>query len=409
MPAFILYVSSFTLHASRFMVNFKIFSVSEYTEYLNETLYPLDAVVEGEISEYKVNQQKWVFFKIKDENSVLDCFGVIFKLKFPLEDGMRVRLYGRPKIYPKSGKLSITVDWVEPSGEGALKRAFELLKKELEKEGLFAQGRKRKIPRFPRRIGLITSRESAAYEDFLKILRHRFGGIEIYLHHAQVQGMDAIESISAAFSYFNEHQKELDLDLIALVRGGGAAEDLAAFNSREVAYAIFGSAVPVVSGVGHEPDVTIADFVADVRASTPSNAAELIAPDKRMVLRECATMESRLIASMTASHEDASQTIADFMVHLDTFVAQKLHRLESVVAKFGFHLKFFRERVIMQKSKIEHFARLIRSMSPHAVLARGYAIVKKKGAVVASVKLLQSKDIVSVEMQDGSFQAEVVS
>ncbi|OGD32019.1 exodeoxyribonuclease VII large subunit [Candidatus Azambacteria bacterium RIFCSPHIGHO2_02_FULL_52_12] len=390
------------------MVNFKIFSVSEYTEYLNEALYPLDAVVEGEISEYKVNQQKWVFFKIKDENSVLDCFGVIFKLKFPLEDGMRVRLYGRPKIYPKSGKLSITVDWVEPSGEGALKRAFELLKKELEKEGLFAQGRKRAIPRFPRRIGLITSRESAAYEDFLKILRHRFCGIEIYLYHAQVQGMDAIESITRAFSYFNEQQKELRLDCIALVRGGGAVEDLAAFNSREVAYAIFGSGVPVVSGVGHEPDVTIADFVADVRASTPSNAAELIAPDKQGVLGEIEVMEERFSGAMASLHNDAAQTIADFMVHLDTFIAHKVHALSSAVAAFGFHLKFFQERVIMQKSKIEHFARLIKSMSPHAVLARGYAIVKKKGAVVASVRLLQPKNIISVEMQDGAFQAEVL-
>lgn len=390
------------------MVNFKIFSVSEYTEYLNESLAPLDAVVEGEISEYKVNQQKWVFFKIKDENSVLDCFGVIFKLKFPLEDGMRVRLYGRPKIYSKTGKLSITVDWVEPSGEGALKRAFELLKKELEKEGLFAVARKREIPRFPRRIGLITSRESAAYEDFLKILRHRFGGIEIYLQHVQVQGAESIESISTAFSYFNDHQKELNLDLVALVRGGGAAEDLAAFNSREVAYAIFGSVVPVVCGVGHEPDVTIADFVADVRASTPSNAAELIAPDKQMIVQECATMEARLNASMTALHEDASRTISGFMVHLDTFVVQKVHALESVASSFLFHLKFFQERVIMQKSKIEHSMRLIRTMSPSAVLARGYAIVKKKGTVVSSIKGIKTQDVICVQLADGSLDAEVL-
>src|SRR3990167_8618344 len=157
------------------MINLKVFSVSEYVGYLNEALAERDAVVEGEVSEYRVNQGKWIFFKIKDENAVLDCFGVIFKLKFPLEDGMRVRLYGRPKIYPKSGKLSITVDWVEPSGEGALKRAFELLKKELEKEGLFAQGRDSAVSAKDRayhvaRIGRVRgfSENSAA-----SVLRHR--------------------------------------------------------------------------------------------------------------------------------------------------------------------------------------------------------------------------------------------
>ena len=127
------------------MINLKIFSVSEYVGYLNESLAERDAVVEGEVSEYRVNQGKWIFFKIKDENAVLDCFGVVFKLKFPLEDGMRVRLYGRPSIYAKSGKFSITVEWVEPVGAGALKRAFELLKAELEKEGLFARERKEKM------------------------------------------------------------------------------------------------------------------------------------------------------------------------------------------------------------------------------------------------------------------------
>ena len=158
-------------------MNLKVFSVSEYVEHLNESLAERDAVVEGEISEYKVNQGKWVFFKIKDEESTLECFGIVFKLKFPLEDGMRVRLYGRPKIYSKTGKFSINVEWVEPAGEGALKRAFELLKKELEKEGLFAPERKRPIPKFPKRIGLIASRESAAYGDFVKVLKHRFCGI----------------------------------------------------------------------------------------------------------------------------------------------------------------------------------------------------------------------------------------
>ncbi|MBI1754757.1 exodeoxyribonuclease VII large subunit [Candidatus Azambacteria bacterium] len=214
------------------MTNLKIFSVAEYVAYLNEALSERDAVVEGEISEYKINQSKWIFFKVKDEEATLECFSTVFKLRLPLEDGMRVRVYGRPGIYAKSGKFSMTVEWAEPAGEGALKRSFELLKAELEKEGLFAAARKRPLPRFPKKIALVASKESAAYGDFTKILKQRFGGLEVFLYHVQVQGGEAIADIQKAFSYFNAHHKELGIEAVALVRGGGSLEDLAAFNSR---------------------------------------------------------------------------------------------------------------------------------------------------------------------------------
>lgn len=390
------------------MTNLKIFSVSEYVGYLNESLYERDAVVEGEISEYKVNQQKWVFFKVKDEEATLECFGIIFKLKFPLEDGMRVRLYGRPRIYPKTGKFSINVEWVEPAGEGALKRAFELLKKELEKEGLFAVERKRPIPKFPKRIGLITSKESAAYGDFIKVLRHRFGGIEIYLYHTQVQGSEAITSIVLAFEYFNEKRKELGLDLIALIRGGGSIEDLAAFNSKEVSYAIFGSLVPVISGIGHEQDVTIADFVADVRASTPSNAAELIVPQREDVSNSIDYMTGKIVSEMDGLHGGHLTRVDDFLSSLDGFVAAKADRLRLITEKLALNLKFFEERIIMQKSKIENFIRLMQSFSPKAVLERGYAIVEKKGHVISSARDLKARDIIGVTFKDGEVGAEVI-
>lgn len=389
-------------------MNLKIFSVSEYVEYLNESLAERDAVVEGEISEYKVNQGKWVFFKIKDEESTLECFGIVFKLKFPLEDGMRVRLYGRPRIYSKTGRFSINIEWVEPAGEGALKRAFELLKKELEKEGLFAPERKRPIPKLPKRIGLIASRESAAYGDFVKVLKHRFGGIEIYLYHVQVQGGEAIPSIVSAFEHFNEKQKELGLDLIALIRGGGALEDLAAFNSREVAYAIFGSLAPVVCGVGHEQDVTIADFVADLRASTPSNAAEIIAPQREDVLNSINNMAGAISSEMDNIHSEHLARTDDFLSALDNFISAKMERLMMTTEKLALNLKFFEERIIMQKSKVESFVRLMRSFSPQAVLERGYAIVKKKGHVVSSARDLKALDIIGITLRDGDIEAEVI-
>lgn len=390
------------------MKGLKIFSVSEYVKRLNALLYEHDAVVEGEVSEYRVNQQKWIFFKIKDEDAVLECFSTVFRIRTPLEDGMRVRVYGRPGIYAKSGKLSMNVEWAEPAGEGALKRAFELLKTELEKEGLFAQGRKRALPSIPKTIGLIASRESAAYGDFLKVLGQRFGGLTVYVMHVQVQGAEAVQNIADAFAYLNAHQKELELDCIALIRGGGSLEDLAAFNSREVAYAVFGSAVPVVVGVGHEQDVSIADFVADLRASTPSNAAELMVPHRTDIARFVDAMASTMTYQMDALHAQARTSIDDAVSALDGVVTERIHEIDRMQERIFLRLNFFHERTIMHQSKIDGLVRLMRSFSPQAVLERGYAIVKKGNEVVSSIKKLQAGDAIGVELKDGAFDAKVV-
>lgn len=390
------------------MKGLKIFSVSEYVERLNALLYEHDAVVEGEVSEYRVNQQKWIFFKIKDENAVLECFSTVFRIRAPLEDGMRVRVYGKPGIYAKSGKLSMNVEWAEPAGEGALKRAFELLKMELEKEGLFAAGRKRPMPALPQTIGLIASRESAAYGDFLKVLGQRFGGLTVYVMHVQVQGTEAVKNIADAFAYFNAHQKELGLECIALIRGGGSLEDLAAFNSREVAYAVFRSAVPVVSGVGHEQDVTIADFVADLRASTPSNAAELMVPHRADIVRFIDVMAGTITYQMDAFHGDARMRIDDAVAALDGVMTEKTHAIDRMQERMSLRLNFFHERTIMHQSKIDALVRLMQSFNPREVLQRGYAIVKKGGGVVSSIKKLRAGDTVGIELKDGAFDAEVL-
>src|SRR3989344_3282465 len=220
----------------------RVFTVSEFIDHINALVATDVHAVEGEISGFNLSQGRWVFFDLKDEKveSKVGCFMMAFKLKTPLEDGMKVRVIGTPKVHEKSGQFRITVEQVELVGEGALKRAFELLKKKLAGEGLFADERKRPIPRFPERIGVIASRESAAFGDF---------------------------------KYFQTAKPRPDV--LVLMRGAGSLEDLQAFNSEEVAYAIFGSKIPVVVGVGHERDESIADYVADLRASTPSNAAEL--------------------------------------------------------------------------------------------------------------------------------------
>ena len=390
------------------MKGLKIFSVSEYVERLNALLYEQDAVVEGEVSEYRVNQQKWIFFKIKDESAVLECFSTVFRIRAPLEEGMRVRVYGRPGIYAKSGKLSMNVEWAEPAGEGAFKRAFELLKAELEKEGLFAQGRKRFLPSIPKAIGLIASRESAAYGDFLKVLGQRFGGLTVYVIHVQVQGAEAVSNIADAFAYFNAHQKELGLDCIALIRGGGSLEDLAAFNSREVAYAVFGSLVPVVVGVGHEQDVSIADFVADLRASTPSNAAELMVPNRTEIARFVDAMVNTMTYQMDALQSDARTSIDDAVGALDEVVMERSHEIDRMQERMFLRLNFFHELIIMHQSKIDGLVRLMRSFSPHGVLGRGYAIVKKGNEVVSSIKKLRAGDAIGIELKDGTLDAKII-
>src|SRR3989339_1221730 len=276
-------------------------SVAEYLKLVNDTLrlIPSDQVViEGEVSDFRVAQGKWVSFDLKDEQAqaVLKCFMTTWQLKVAIEDGMRVQVKGHPNVYERFGTFKLNVEALEPVGEGALRRAYELLKRKLETEGLFDVSRKRELPRFPERIGLITSRDAAAYGDFLRILNNRWGGVKILHAHVHVQGREAVGEIVGAFEYFNRLDDRPDV--LVLTRGGGGLEDLHAFNDEQVARAIYASKIPVVVAVGHERDESLADFVADVRASTPSNAAERVVPSRSDISYELETltghMESRL-------------------------------------------------------------------------------------------------------------------
>ncbi len=411
-------------------MQFKVFSPTEYLEFLNEGLKDFSAVVEGEVSEYRISQNKWIFFKIKDEYSTIECFAVKFQVKIPpIEDGMKVRLFGIPRIYPKSGRFSLYVQWLEATGEGSLQKAFELLKAELQKEGLFLVDRKREIPKFPKRIGLITSKESAAYKDFIKVLKERFGGIEIYLYDVAVQGESSITEIVEVFDYFNKNQKKLNLDLIVLTRGGGSLEDLQSFNSKEVAYAVFSSLVPVVCGVGHERDVSIADLVADKRASTPSNAAELISPQRNDLILHINNLSSKIEGMLKEILQEKREGISSQVFILNGFLTEKIEafklareRLINAFSaffqnkKFQFEkaksmldlcLKKLNERFIIQKSKLDSFLRLIESYNPKSVLKRGYSIVQSKKGIVSSVKNVKKGDEINILLKDGSLNSKV--
>lgn len=385
-------------------------TVSQFIDSLNqafaEAIFPYGVHIEGEVVQYKVSQGKWIWFDLKDETGLVSCFATVWQVKQPLEDGMKVRVRGLPKLYPKNGRFSITVDRVEMVGEGALRRAFELLKKKLEADGLFATGRKRALPHFPERVGLIASTESAAYSDFLRILGNRWGGVQVHAAHVQVQGQSAVSDIVGAFSYFNRHP---DLaEVIVLTRGGGSLEDLHAFNSEEVARAIFASKVPVIVGVGHERDESLADYVADVRASTPSNAAERLVPDRRDI-------ERRLEAFVRTMDGGLAREIAHYehqlSVHenqLQDHVRSARAEFDAVMSDFERCLLGFDARVQRMVGAVERDERLLKSFDPRGVLRRGYAIVRgADGNILRDADAVDRGEVIAVQLSKGSLGATV--
>lgn len=409
----------------------RVVSVSEFLASVNiafEETYPMGAVIEGEVVEYRVSQGKWIWFSLKDETGLLSCFATIWQLKTPLEDGMQVRVHGMPKIHNKSGRFSLTVDRAEPVGEGALQRAFQLLKKKLEAEGVFAPERKRSIPTFPERIGLIASTESAAYTDFLRILGNRWGGVEVKSAHVQVQGVRAVEDIVGAFAWFNAHPDEVDV--IVLTRGGGSLEDLHAFNSEEVARAVFSSKVPVVVGVGHERDESLADYAADVRASTPSNAAEMLVPAREHIARRLDAMVAAMESSVEGELSSLEHRLHALEERLTSRFRDERDRFDAVVDALRGHfaewqaeisgygarierssgLLFarFEGQVHRMKDGVDRSLRLLKSLDPQAVLKRGYGIVRgPDGRILRDASKVDSGEQVHVQLHAGALDATV--
>lgn len=359
--------------------------VSEALELINQTLdqaFPF-ILIEGEVASFKVNQGKFAFFDIKDSAGSLGCFMMAFQLKFPLEDGMKVRILAQPKI-TQWGKFSLTVREVMPVGEGSLKKAFELLKAKLEAEGLFDDSRKRALPKIPKRIGVVSSSQAAGYTDFIKILNNRWGGLEIVLVDVPVQGLEAPGQIIGALNYLNELSEPLDL--IAVLRGGGSADDLSAFNHEGLVRTVAASRTPVIVGVGHEVDTSLCDLAADVRAATPSNAAEIIVPDKHQILQNVArtvrTAENGINTAIKVFELDTADTV------------ERIHGAaqQAVTAKLE-TLKLMRQTLTQ--------------LNPQTVLKRGYSLVKHKGRVISKTTDVTIGDTLNIQVSDGEIGATV--
>jgi exodeoxyribonuclease VII large subunit len=388
-----------------------ILHVADYLALLNEVLHDRvpsnEIVIEGEISDYRVAQQKWVSFDLKDEKAeaVLKCFATTWQITTPIEDGMRVHVTGFPKMYERFGTLKLNVQTVEPIGEGALKRAYDLLKKKLEAEGLFDVSRKRTLSRFPKKIGLITSRDAAAYGDFLRIVNNRWGGIEIEHAHVHVQGREAVGEILGAFQYFNALPAEDRPDAIVLTRGGGGLEDLHAFNDEQVARAVYQSVIPVVVAVGHERDESLCDYVADVRASTPSNAAERVVPSRADVKYELDMMLQRheqQLQFVMDEYRTAADKVATIVGHI---LERERTRLITMHNRLSDRVETWLPTI---RESIESSARMLRQVDPTRILARGYAIVRAGGTVIRDASSLAIGTEIGIQLGTGNVDAEVL-
>jgi exodeoxyribonuclease VII large subunit len=388
-----------------------VLHVGDYLALLNEVLHdriPSNQIlIEGEVSDYRVAQQKWVSFDLKDEKAeaVLKCFATVWQITTPIEDGMRVHVKGFPKMYERFGTLKLNVQSIEPIGEGALKRAYDLLKKKLEAEGLFDVSRKRTLPRFPKKIGLITSRDAAAYGDFLRIVNNRWGGIEIEHAHVHVQGREAVSEILSALSAFSALSAADRPDAIVLTRGGGGLEDLHAFNDEQVARAVYQSLIPVVVAVGHERDESLADYVADVRASTPSNAAERVVPsraDVRYELDMMLTHNEQRLQFVMDEYRTASEKIATRVGHI---LARERERLVAMRLRLNDRVEGWLPTL---RDSIESSARMLRQVDPTRILARGYAIVRVGGTVVQDASSLAIGTEIGIQLGTGNIDAEVL-
>lgn len=329
-------------------------SVSDFIASTNQTLeyaYPL-IEVEGEVASFKINQGKFVFFDIKDDGGSIGCFMMVFQLRVPIEDGMKVVVTATPKL-TQWGKFSLTVKAIRPSGEGSIKKSFELLRKKLEHEGLFATDRKRILPKIPQRVAVISSNQAAGYADFIKILNDRWGGLSVDVASVQVQGEAAPDQIIRALNYFNT-QEEL-ADVIVLIRGGGSADDLSAFNDEKLVRAVASSRTPVLTGIGHEVDTSLCDLAADVRAATPSNAAQILVPDRHDVIRSMRLQVGACVPRVI-------NTIDGLKARIDGTV-------EDAVEKVEYEYHRYREHLI-------HMRHVLSQLDPAKVLERGYALVR---------------------------------
>ena len=366
-------------------MNDTVLDVSTAAALINQTLdyaYPTVTIV-GEISSFKISKGYLVYADIKDDMSSLALFGTVSQITTPIEDGMMVELVAKPRLHHKFGfKLNIVS--IKPVGKGSIKKSKDLLREKLEKEGLFAPERKRYIDPVPTSVGLITSVDSAAYADFTKILNERWIEVDVYAYDVSVQGDKSAESIVSALKYFSESVSPPDVAVV--IRGGGSEDDLASFSDERVVRAVSASRVPTAVAIGHEVDVALAELAADMRASTPSNAAELLFPDKK----------------------DEQKTLEFKLQHLENLIKSSVDEPLAELKDSMIRLEDYAENFLVQKqNELEMASSMLNNFHPKNALSRGYALVSSGSKIVTSASNLKKGSELELLMSDGQIITEV--
>lgn len=385
--------------------------VNNYVKKLVENDFILKNLnVKGEISNLKFHSSGHIYFSLKDENSKVNC--IMFKnnavnLDFRLEEGMKVEIKARLGVYHKEGTYQLYCENIKKAGIGELFEEFHKLKKELSEEGIFDQKYKRALPKFPKRIGIITARTGAAVRDIINVIQRRNKSLDIILYPAKVQGENAADSIIEGIRYFNN---EKSVDVIILGRGGGSIEELWAFNNRDLAYEIFNSRIPTVSAVGHEVDFTISDFVSDMRAPTPSAAGELVSPSLQEMINDLVNKKEFLHRAIDRKFLNAKKDVD--LLHKGLKGNNPKHIIEKRIKEVNSleeKLNFLGKRKI-DKAKDELIAlnSILQTLNPLNTLERGYSVIMdKEDKVINKVSELKKNDMVKVIMKDGSVNIDI--
>lgn len=391
----------------------RVYSISEINTYIRQKFEAdinlQDLWLEGEISNWKQAASGHIYFTLKDRQASIRC--VIWRsqvaqlLYQPQREGEAILAHGRISVYEAGGNYQFYLDTLEPAGQGALHAQFERIKARLAAEGLFEPGLKRALPQFPQRIGIVTSPDAAALRDILNVLRRRYPVAQIILAPTQVQGEMAPPQIIKALEAIVQQRVEV----IILARGGGSLEDLWAFNDEGVARAIAACPIPIVAGVGHETDFTIADFVADVRAPTPSAAAELISPDQ-------VELKARLNDFRVSLVEQAQRRVTEARGRLQQMEwalehlspqAQINNYRQHIDSLLGIASRVVAHRLALQRQRVETLLSQLSALNPDSTLARGYAIVQKEQTVITHPEQVISGDEVTIKVKGGAFEATV--
>lgn len=394
-------------------MNRNVISVSELNNYIKRLLendqFLKNIYVRGEISNYKYHSSGHMYFSLKDADSKIKC--IMFRsynstLKFRPEDGMNVILRGSISLYERDGQYQFYCNKMEPDGIGSLYLAYEQLKEKLKLEGLFENDLKKRIPEVPTRIGVATSPTGSVIKDIINVATSRYNKVNILLYPVKVQGEGAAESIIEGIEYFNSRE---DIDVIILGRGGGSIEELWAFNSENLAYAIRNSKIPVVSAVGHETDFTISDFAADLRASTPSHAAELCTPSYNILKFRIGSQKNILEKEIDNFIKSARHRVEIERNNIERYsprnrIENQIQYLDNLYNKLIYNIDYIvrtkKNSLMLQVNKID-------GLSPMKILTRGYAFVERDSKVITSVKVLNENDKIKLRMHDGHAECEV--